>query len=766
MPRVNKVKRSRLAVDNSQMPSLDPDIETRRLAAVARLGVIGSDSEERFDRITRLASRLLGTPIALITALDDERQWFTSCLGLSVRETPRNDAFCAHAIASDDRFLVVEDATVDDRFVANPLVTGDPHIRFYAGRVICEPGGERVGTLCIIDRRPRHITDDDLRTLDDLAVLVEQEFMRNEYRATLLDLDASERSKARILESLTEGVVMQDADGRIVEWNPAAERVLGLSGGQLGGRTSLDPMWRAVHPDGSPWPGDQHPAVVACRTGVAVENQTMGVHRSDGSLVWLRVNAQPMLAADGTVNGVVAAFDDVTVQRNLQISLEQSEQAARASLDALEQGVILTAGDGTIQRMNPSAERLLGYSCTELTEMFLSGSWITYDAFGEPLPVERRPVLRARISGDAVRGETIGWRRRDGDMIILRASFVPDADGADGMLIAFTDVTAEQRMLADLTRFRYLFQNANDIITVVDETGLVLYASPSMERVLGYPEGWTIPAGILGMVHPDDLAIAAAEMQALVENRQGTDPFLVRVRSFDGEWHHIECVGVNLLDEPAVGGIVITARDATERQRLTEELAYRASHDELTGLPSRRMIETRLSQALSRAAREGTRVGLCFVDLDGFKNVNDTLGHGTGDQVLIEVAERISSSIRGGDMAARIGGDEFVVVLDPVSSEYEALVVARRMRDAVLTAIHSSSGRLSGSAVSGADASRGDASRAGVSFGASVGLAVSETGDTPASFLRRADGALYRAKETNDSSIVIAESILDSQLSP
>ena len=727
------------------MSSSEHDAEARRPARGARPGVIGSDPGGRLDRLTRLASRLLGTPIALISALDDDRPDFTSSLGLTIPHPATTEALRARAVAAEQRFFVVPDALVGPGFVDDPLVIGDAHMRFCAGRVLCNPSGDRVGMLCVIDRQPRTASDDELSLLEDIGVLVEQELVRSERRVTRVDLDASERSKARVLESLAEGVVLQDVDGHIVEWNPAAERVLGMSGEQLSGRTSTDPLWRAVHPDGSPWPGEEHPATIARRTGAPVVNQTMGVHRSDGSLAWLRVNAHPTTAADGTIDGVVIAFDDITVQHNLQISSEQSEQAARASLDAIEQGVILTAGDGTIRRINPSAERVLGYTAAELTEMIENGSWITYDEHGRPLPVERRPLIRARISGEAVRGETIGWRRRDGEMLVLRASFIPNADGANGMVIAFTDVTAQQRMLVDLSRFRYLFQNANDIITIVDPSGLVLYTSPSTERVLGYPEGWPIPAGVLGMVHPDDLGVAALEMQLLVDNRRGPDPFLVRVRAFDGSWRHVECVGVNLLHEPAVGGIVITARDATERERLTEELAHRASHDELTGLPSRRMIESRLAQALARAAREGTRVGLCFVDLDGFKKVNDSLGHGAGDELLIEVAARIRSSIRGGDMAARVGGDEFVVVLDPVSSEHEALAVAGRMRDAVLTASDSATGGLS---------------MTSVSFGASVGLAVSEAHDTPASLLRRADGALYRAKETHDSSVAIAERVL------
>ena len=115
--------------------------EDDRLAAVQRLGILDSPAEERFDVLTRLAAATLSTPIALVSVIDTDRQWFKSRVGLGVAQTPRVDAFCAHAIASDDDLFVVADAGTDERFRNNPLVTGDPNIRFYAGRVVRAPGG-------------------------------------------------------------------------------------------------------------------------------------------------------------------------------------------------------------------------------------------------------------------------------------------------------------------------------------------------------------------------------------------------------------------------------------------------------------------------------------------------------------------------------------------------------------------------------------------------------------------------------------------------
>ena len=324
------------------------------MAALRRLGVLDTPDEERFDRITRLAAQLVGTPIALVSLVDEQRQWFKSRVGLDATETPRSVAFCSHAIEGQpDELFVVPDAHADLRFCDNPLVTGDPHVRFYAGRVIREPSGQPMGTLCVIDHQARDLSDAERQALDDLGALVEQEFVQMRYSDAIVELDASERSKAHILESLSEGLVLHAPDGRIVEWNPAAERVLGLSGDEMGGRTPVDPRWRAVRPDGAPWPGEDHPASRVLRTAQPVVAETMGVHRPDGSLVWLRVSAQPTLDAANHLTGVVASFEDITTERALEASLAESVAAAertetqlRVLAESLPIGIYRAEPDG------------------------------------------------------------------------------------------------------------------------------------------------------------------------------------------------------------------------------------------------------------------------------------------------------------------------------------------------------------------------------------------------------------------------------------
>ncbi|MEX2628044.1 MAG: PAS domain S-box protein, partial [Ilumatobacteraceae bacterium] len=788
--------------------------ETARLAALARLGILDTPPEERFDRITRLATRLLGTPIALVSLVDQHRQWFKSVVGLDVRETPREVAFCDHAITGTAAALVVPDASLDVRFRDNPLVTGDPNIRFYAGHVIHDPGGQPVGTLCIIGPRPRQPDADELAVLADLAAMAEAELARTDEIDLLLRRDDDERATRSLLDALDEGLIMAGSDGRLVQWNRRAEQILGLSAGDLLDRRVDDDRWGVVHTDESPWEPSRLPAAVAMRTGVEVCDQMMGISR-DGVRRWLRAQCRPILDGVGNVTSVVIAFtditddlevratsaalterlrvaindsplgtaltdelgrfsyvndayaellgrpadelvgrpsleqihpddvgvgadeitalmegrrheltlelrvldtagrvkhvrshatrlerpvpdaaylihvEDITAPHELTRALHRSEEIARTSLESLDEGVMLVDASARVHLMNPAAECILGTDHAGIAARLRSGRPTTTYEDGRTVPVGERAVDQALATGRPVRDRIIQWERDDGEHVLLRLAAIPTelGDGSAGAVIAFTDITGRRALELELERYGILFEHANDIITVIGADGHVRYASPSSTRVLGYGDDWHHPEGVLGLVHPDDLPDARAELAALMEDDRGhQDTFTVRVRAADGEWRHLECVGVNLLDEPAVRGLVITSRDMTERQHLLDELAHRATHDLLTDLPNRTVLGDQLAAALARTERASRHVGLCYLDLDGFKAVNDSFGHAAGDELLVEMASRLHSAVRTGDTPARIGGDEFVVILDPVASDDDAAQVATRIRDAVLGA--------------------------------------------------------------------------------
>ena len=227
----------------------NPSSETARLAALRDLVVLDSEPEEFFDSITRLAAEVCGAPIALISLVDAERQWFKANVGLpGVNETPRDVAFCAHAIESDAVFEV-PDATRDTRFRGNPLVTGAPDIRFYAGAPLILQHGERVGTLCVIDRQPRQLDAAQVRMLHSLAAIASQALVmrrdlidkalavRTEYERALSEAEAYYRN---IVEEQSELVSLSRADGELAYVNPAYARHFGCTQQEMAGATLFD----------------------------------------------------------------------------------------------------------------------------------------------------------------------------------------------------------------------------------------------------------------------------------------------------------------------------------------------------------------------------------------------------------------------------------------------------------------------------------------------------------------------------------------------
>lgn len=184
--------------------------EAERLASLVRYGVLDTDFEESFDRLTRLAAKLFNTPISLVSLVDKDRQWFKSAHGLNARETPRSVAFCAHAILGDDVFIV-PNANNDERFKDNPLVTDDPHVCFYAGAPLKTPDGYNLGTFCVIDHEPRDgLNDSDQKALTDFAETV-IEILEQKRSLRSLSRDAEKReSNLRKIDQLASGSLRKD----------------------------------------------------------------------------------------------------------------------------------------------------------------------------------------------------------------------------------------------------------------------------------------------------------------------------------------------------------------------------------------------------------------------------------------------------------------------------------------------------------------------------------------------------------------------------
>jgi len=307
-----------------------------------------------------------------------------------------------------------------------------------------------------------------------------------------------------------------------------------------------------------------------------------------------------------------------------------------------------------------------------------------------------------------------------------------DQEGAvDAISLMARDLTdlhaAQERVEASEVRLAALVEHASDLVCVIGEDGRVVYASPAVARILGQEAHALEGVEVAELVHPDDLSDLTG-LAADVLTRPGMSPAAeARIAHAQGGWRHMEVVATNLLGNPAVAGVVVNARDVTERVEVAAQLEERAYHDELTGLPNRAMLLDRLQDALHRAARHDRMVGVLFLDLDRFKVVNDSLGHGAGDDLLREAARRLERTIRPGDLVARLGGDEFVVVIADMVRTTDALAAAERVRTALARPLE-----LGGDPTV---------------MSASVGIAVAHGTETPADLLRDADTAMYRAKE-------------------
>ena len=277
--------------------------------------------------------------------------------------------------------------------------------------------------------------------------------------------------------------------------------------------------------------------------------------------------------------------------------------------------------------------------------------------------------------------------------------------------------------------FRALIQSASDVILIVGDDEVIRYASPSALPVFGQTDlvGGSLYRLIAGTDH-GDLKLLLDQVRAGQGPRDGVDLTAI---SGDDLLLQVECTCRDLREEPAVGGLVITIRDVTERRRLEADLAHQAFHDTLTGLANRALFQNRLEQAAVAAEVIRSTVGVLFVDLDDFKEVNDSLGHAAGDQLLVAVGRRIVEVAGPLNTAARTGGDEFAVLIEHVTSPEDIEQIAAGIVAALTEPIEVSDGTGGLHLVSGA---------------ASVGVAISSDADGITELLRRADVAMYVAK--------------------
>ena len=561
-----------------------PPNENERLNVLHALNLLDTPPEEVFDRITRLVARVLDVPIALVSLVDTDRQWFKSRVGLDAIETPRELAFCAHAIVQTSP-MIVPDATLDERFADNALVTSNPNIRFYAGVPLRSVSGLSIGTLCAIDSKPRKLNADEINILIDLAAVISKEVQMRE--AMILSQATSELAKKAVetiearfrtvFERAGVGIALVAPDGGWLRVNDALCQIVGYSQDEFVKLTFQD----ITHPD------DLDSDLYLLRQLIDDEIDRYQLEKryitKSGNTIWIQLIVTKQMSPQGELEYLVSIIKDI-----------QERKEAEASL------------------------------------------------------AELRKDLEARV-------ET---RTKD-----LRL--------ANEMLSSFMaqQLQSEQELRKREAELQMVLQNANDAYVCIDHNGVIRDWNQQAEQTFGWSSQEAIGRRLDEMIIPVTMReahraglrhyLATGELNVLNRRKE-----LTAVRR-DGTLLPVE---VRVSPLSIDGKTIFSAflHDITERKQVEAIREHEATHDPLTGLLNRRGMFDLLSQAIARVKRTRASLALLFIDLDGFKQINDTHGHEAGDAVLREVAARLQASIRQTDTAARLGGDEFTVILENI----------------------------------------------------------------------------------------------------
>ncbi len=414
--------KSRVAMSNDNASV----VEHARLTALRDRSVLDTPPEDRFDRIAQLAAACLDAPIALVSLVDEDRQWFKACLGVTVTEIPREWSVCDHTIRlGPNAVLVVEDAANDPRFADNPLVVGAPFIRFYAGAVLTTEDGHNLGTLCVIDTKPRpRPSDADLNFLCDLAKLVVDQLELSKARK-VVDEQHRLLKNAEAISGV--GHWRFDLATRCVSWSDEVFRIHGFPiSDQVPGCDQIHALYHEE--DGAALAGLFERAI---ETGVGYEVR-LRIRRRDGTIRHTMARAECILDSAGKTTSIFGAFQDVTAQHLAAASLAESERHYRLLADNVSDVIAVYDADGLFRYISPSIANLLGYAPDELLGQAPQG--VIHPADHDRVA---RELQAAATSGGEVAIEYRGLTK-DGDVKWLESRPRLHRDAA-GRVVEITD---------------------------------------------------------------------------------------------------------------------------------------------------------------------------------------------------------------------------------------------------------------------------------------------------------------------------------------
>ena len=313
--------------------SLKHPQEEQRISSLRKLKILDSLPEAEFDEITLIAAQVCKTPIAMISFIDDSRQWIKSRHGIEHQDIPRDWTFCSHTILQDDLFII-PDANQDSRFKNSPLVLSSPKYKFYAGIPLFSPEGYPVGTLSVIDFKPRTLTNTQKDVLRSITKQIQRQMKLKTQVHALRETNARLEFKRTALENISEGICLHNNTGAIVDFNTSALKILGVTAEPLLESSSVSFNLKTIKENGEEFRGSHHPAMVALRTGLKQTNVIMGVYRPDSELRWLQISAVPMFLQDKLLpSHVIVSFADITDERIIKLENAKIETRVQKMLD-------------------------------------------------------------------------------------------------------------------------------------------------------------------------------------------------------------------------------------------------------------------------------------------------------------------------------------------------------------------------------------------------------------------------------------------------
>ena len=541
---------------------------------------------------------------------------------------------------------------------------------------------------------------------------------------------ADSEERYRLLAENSSDMVMRTSPDGIIEWiSPTITKIVGWTPEELVGTRSLD----LAHPD---YVAQVLSATTQVNSGATVTGR-LQVRCKDGSYRWMLRTMRPLLNDDGDIIARVSGWHDVEREVEAEQALQASEEQFRLAMETSAIGMFFADDEGRFLRVNPAFCRMLGYSPEELTTL-------GYDDITHPDDLQRsHEQVGALVSGDQpVLRLRKRYLARDGALVWgdVTSVILRGRDGRPLHIIGqIVDVSAEVANFQALQRaaneFQMLAENASDVVYRSSVDGFFEWVSPSMGAVLGWEPSTLVGTPTTAIIVAADREIVQQRRADMKAGRHG-EPFVVRFMTSAGGVREMSGTTHPVLDpDGRFVGHVVGLRDVTEEQRIRRELAYRASHDSLTGVANRGDLMTRLRRRLEVVPDRTSGVGVLFVDVDNLKSVNDAHGHAGGDTVLATVARRLVASVRSHDVVARLGGDEFVVVLGDVVDPERLHAIAEKCRAAVSVPI--------------------DVDGDPVEISVSVGGVLAAPYEDADEVLKRADAAVYRAKHAGRDQVIL-----------